>query len=99
MPAYHRTEGLVRVAPAYRGKPVLTAEQIEDVVARHDRYWIVEVHYAKADPTDLLMTVEVTNAGPEADVVHVLPTLWFRNTWSWEDAPHRPSLRAHDDAT
>jgi L-cysteine S-thiosulfotransferase len=33
MPAYHRTEGLVRVAPAYRGKPVLTAEQIEDVVA------------------------------------------------------------------
>ena len=42
------------------------------------------MHYAKADPDDLLMTVEVTNAGPDADVLHVLPTAWFRNTWSWE---------------
>ena len=49
-----------------------------------DRYWVVEVHYAKAGPEDLLMTVEVTNAGPEADVLHVLPTAWYRNTWSWE---------------
>ena len=39
-----------------------------------DRYWIVEVDYAKADPTDLLMTIRVTNAGPEADTLHVLPT-------------------------
>jgi hypothetical protein len=46
------------------------------------------VRYAKADPTDLLMTVRVTNAGPEADTLHVLPTAWFRNTWSWDfDAP------------
>ena len=42
------------------------------------------MHYAKAGPDDLLMTVEVTNAGPEAEVLHVLPTAWFRNTWSWE---------------
>ena len=53
-----------------------------------DRYWIVEVHYAKADPDDLLMKISVTNAGPDADTLHVLPTAWFRNTWSWEiDAP------------
>ena len=50
-----------------------------------DRYWIVEVDYAKASPTDLLMAVRVTNAGPEADTIHVLPTVWFRNTWSWDD--------------
>ena len=53
-----------------------------------DRYWIVEVHYAKADPDDLLMKISVTNAGPDTETLHVLPTAWFRNTWSWEiDAP------------
>ena len=56
-----------------------------------DRYWIIEVHYAKASADDLLMTVQVTNAGPEAATLHVLPTAWFRNTWSWEVA--RPSRR------
>ncbi|MFI5042718.1 MAG: glucosidase, partial [Acidimicrobiales bacterium] len=49
-----------------------------------DRYWAVEVRYAKADPTDLLIEIDVTNAGPDPDTIHVLPTAWFRNTWSWE---------------
>jgi len=63
------------------------------------RYWIVEVHYAKASPDDVLMKISVTNAGPEADALHVLPTAWFRNTWSWEiDAP-RPAMAATDDAS
>ena len=44
---------------------------------------MVEVDYAKATPTDICMRIRVTNAGPEADTLHVLPTLWFRNTWSW----------------
>ena len=57
-----------------------------------DRYWITEVWYAKDKPTDVLMTIEVTNAGPDADTLHVLPTAWFRNTWSWDiDAP-KPSM-------
>ncbi len=48
--------------------------------------------YAKDGPTDVLMTIRVTNAGPDQDTVHVLPTAWFRNTWSWDvDAP-RPAL-------
>jgi hypothetical protein len=47
-----------------------------------DRYWIVEVDYAKSDPHDVLMTVTVTNKGPEAETLHVLPTAWYRNTWS-----------------
>ena len=62
-----------------------------------DRYWITEVHYAKAGPDDLLMSVQVTNAGPEADTLHVLPTAWFRNTWSWDEAESRPALRASGD--
>jgi hypothetical protein len=59
-----------------------------------NRYWIVEVHYAKADPDDILMRVQVTNAGPEADTLHVLPTAWFRNTWSWDAGAPRPALAA-----
>jgi hypothetical protein len=62
-----------------------------------DRYWITEVHYAKASPDDLLMAIQITNAGPDADTVHVLPTAWFRNTWSWGDKEPRPVLRASGD--
>jgi hypothetical protein len=62
-----------------------------------DRYWIVEVHYAKAGPDDLLMAVQLTNRGPDAETIHVLPTAWFRNTWSWGDDGERPSLRATGD--
>ena len=51
-----------------------------------DKYWIVEVTYAKAGPDDLLMAITVTNAGPDADTLHVLPTAWFRNTWAWDKA-------------
>jgi hypothetical protein len=61
-----------------------------------DQYWIVDVAYAKAGPDDLLMTVTVTNAGPDADTVHVLPTAWFRNTWSWDTDAPRPSMAATD---
>jgi len=62
-----------------------------------DRYWIAEVHYAKAGPDDLLMAIQLTNQGPEAETIHVLPTAWFRNTWSWGDNGERPSLRASGD--
>jgi hypothetical protein len=67
-------------------------ELLDTGVFDDNRYWITEVIYAKDSPTDVLMTVRVTNAGPESDTVHVLPTAWFRNTWSWDvDAP-RPAL-------
>ncbi len=62
-----------------------------------DRYWIVEVHYAKADPDDILMAIEVTNAGPDAATLHVLPSAWFRNTWSWEIGAPKPLLSAAGD--
>ena len=79
-----------------RGKFDPEYELLDTGVFDDDRYWITEVHYAKADPTDLLMTIRLTNAGPAADTVHVLPTAWFRNTWSWDvDAP-KPVMYAAD---
>ena len=50
--------------------------------------------YVKADPRDVLMSVRVTNAGPDTDTLHVLPTAWFRNTWSWDVDSPRPGLEA-----
>jgi len=64
-------------------------ELIDTGVFAEDRYWITEVHYAKAGPDDILMTIEVTNAGPDEAQLHVLPTAWFRNTWSWDGGADR----------
>jgi Mannosylglycerate hydrolase MGH1-like glycoside hydrolase domain len=55
------------------------------------------VHYAKAGPDDLLMAISVTNQGPDTDSLHVLPTAWFRNTWSWDVNAPRPDLAATGD--
>jgi len=78
----------LRAENGRRGKQDPEYELLDTGVFDQDRYWITEVWYAKDDPTDVLMTVRVTNAGPEADTLHVLPTAWFRNTWSWDvDAP------------
>ncbi len=64
-----------------------------------DRYWIVEVDYTKAAADDLLMTVRATNAGPDADTLHLLPSVWFRNTWSWDEGASAPQLRAGSGTT
>jgi len=79
---------------AARSKQDPEYELLDTGVFDDDRYWVVEVDYAKADPTDVLMRVRVTNAGPEPAQLHVLPTLWFRNRWSWGDDVIKPSLRA-----
>jgi hypothetical protein len=68
---------------ARRSREEREYELLDTGVFDEDRYWVVEVTYAKAGPTDVLMQVDVTNAGPDDDVLHVLPTLWFRDTWSW----------------
>src|SRR2546427_3553565 len=59
-----------------------------------DRYFDVLVEYAKAAPDDLLIRITATNRGPEAAELHLLPTVWFRNTWSWDASATRPVLRA-----
>ena len=66
-----------------RGKNDPEFELFDTGVLNENRYWDVEVEYAKASPEDILMRVTVHNRGPETARLHVLPTLWFRNTWSW----------------
>jgi hypothetical protein len=68
-------------------------ELMDTGVFDDDRYWVVEVIHAKDDPDDLLMEISVTNAGPEPAMLHVLPHLWFRNTWAWEHGAVPPVLR------
>ena len=69
-------------------------ELLDTGVFDDDRYWVVDVVHAKDDPQDLLMEIRVTNAGPQTDTLHVLPHLWFRNTWSWDEGASRPAMRA-----
>jgi hypothetical protein len=73
-------------------------ELIDTGVFDDNRFWVVEVDYAKADTRDLLMRVRVTNAGPEPATLHVLPTLWFRNVWAWglPGKDEVPVIRAAD---
>jgi len=79
---------------ARRGRADPEFELLDTGVFDEDRYWAVTVDYAKAAPRDVCMTVRVENNGPDAAVIHVLPTLWFRNTWSWGLDDPRPRLCA-----
>ncbi|HVX20985.1 MAG TPA: hypothetical protein VHB02_06540 [Acidimicrobiales bacterium] len=81
-----------------RGREEPEYELLDTGIFDDDRYWIVEAHYAKATPHDLLLSVQVTNAGPDADTLHVLPTAWFRNTWSWEHNAAKPQMAASGPA-
>ncbi|HMP61064.1 MAG TPA: glucosidase [Gemmatales bacterium] len=69
-------------------------ELLDTGVFADSRYFDVIVEYAKASPEDLLIQVTIANRGPEAAELHVLPTLWFRNVWSWESGAVKPQLRA-----
>ena len=69
-------------------------ELLDTGVFADNRYFDVFVEYAKGDVEDILIKITVTNQGPEAARLRLLPTIWFRNTWSWDRASVRPSLRA-----
>ena len=58
-------------------------ELIDTGIFDDDRYFDVEIEYAKADVDDVLMRITVHNRGPEQAAIHVLPQAWFRNIWSW----------------
>jgi hypothetical protein len=79
---------------AGRGHGDAEYELIDTGVFDDDRYFDVEVDYAKASPTDLLMRVTVRNRGDLDAPVDVLPTLWFRNTWAWGHGTVKPTLEA-----
>ncbi len=69
-------------------------ELIDTGVFDEDRYFDVLAEYAKEAPDDILVRVTATNRGPAPAELHLLPTLWYRNTWAWDAGAERPSLRA-----
>jgi Glycosyl hydrolase family 63 C-terminal domain len=79
-----------------RGKGDKEYELLDTGIFAADRYFDVQVEYAKASPEDLLVRITIVNRGPESARLRVLPTLWFRNTWSWGNAAQRPLLRRVD---
>ena len=66
-----------------RGKSAPEFELIDTGIFEGDRYFDVVVEYAKADVEDILIEITVSNRGPEQAELNLLPTIWFRNTWSW----------------
>src|SRR6266536_4986557 len=75
-----------------RGKDQPEFELLDTGVFDDNRYFDVCVEYAKADVEDVLVKITVANRGPEAANLRLLPTIWFRNTWSWGDAGAKPEL-------
>jgi hypothetical protein len=73
-------------------------ELLDTGVFKDDRYFDVAVEYAKEAPEDVLVRVTVSNRGPEPAALHVLPTLWFRNTWTWWPEAPRPRIEAAEGA-
>ena len=67
-------------------------ELIDTGIFDQDRYFDVVVEYAKLAPEDILVQISVCNRGPDRCGIHILPTLWFRNTWAWRPGSPRPSL-------
>jgi len=79
-----------------RSRSELEYELLDTGIFDADRYFDVFVEYAKGDAEDILIKISVANRGPEAAPLHLLPTLWFRNTWSWTDGGSKPALRKLD---
>ena len=89
-----------------RSREEFEYELLDTGIFNDDRYFDVFVEYAKEGPEDVLIRITAYNRGPETARLRVLPTLWFRNTWSWTDDARKPSVReagpgeiqaSHDD--
>ena len=76
-----------------RGRHEMEYELLDTGVFNDDRYFDVFVEYAKETAEDLLIQITIHNRGPEPAELHVLPTLWFRNEWSWHGTVERPNLQ------
>src|SRR5271168_2058642 len=79
---------------AARGRDDAEFELLDTGIFDEDRYFDIFVEYAKNGPEDILMRVTAHNRGPESAVIHLVPQLWFRNTWAWEGNHPKPVLRA-----
>jgi Mannosylglycerate hydrolase MGH1-like glycoside hydrolase domain len=76
-----------------RGRNDMEYELLDTGIFNDDRYFDVFVEYAKAGPGDILIQISVSNRGSDTGTLHVLPTLWFRNTWAWWPERGKPALR------
>ena len=76
-----------------RNRGDMEYELLDTGIFNEDRYFDVFVEYAKQTPEDILIQISVSNRGPEPATLHVLPTLWFRNTWTWWPDTPKPSLQ------
>ncbi|HMG36284.1 MAG TPA: glucosidase [Blastocatellia bacterium] len=74
-------------------------ELMDTGVFDEDRYFDVVVEYAKSTPEDILIRISATNRGSESAELHLLPTIWFRNTWSWDHNSKRPQLHRVRDTS
>jgi hypothetical protein len=81
-----------------RSRQELEYELLDTGVFEGDRYFDVFVEYAKAGPEDILIRISAINRGPEPAPLHVLPLLWFRNTWSWPDGSTKPVIARREHA-
>jgi len=81
---------------ARRTKDDSEFELFDTGIFAEDRYFDVTVEYAKGSPTDLLIRITVANRGPDEATIDLLPTIWFRNTWSWGIRGYKPSLTAYE---
>src|SRR5246500_2123422 len=83
-----------------RGKLASEFELMDTGVFNDDRYFDVFVEYAKADVEDILIRITIANRGPDEARINALPTIWFRNTWSWDhNQAVRPSIRPASNNT
>ena len=81
---------------AARGRDQPEYELIDTGIFDDDRYWQITVDYAKGGAEDVIVRVSARNMGDAPATLHVLPTLWFRNTWSWEPGAAVPQIRLED---
>ena len=96
---YPQTEfpyGRLVEANRRRGKHDSEFELLDTGVFDENRYFDITVEYAKADVEDMLIKITVTNRGPVEAKLSLLPTIWFRNTWSWGSDDYRPQLRTKE---
>jgi hypothetical protein len=77
-----------------RGKLEAEYELVDTGIFDEGRYFDIVVEYAKVEAEDLIIRISASNRGPDAAPIHLLPTLWFRNTWSWGRDDSRPSIAA-----
>ncbi|PZV10796.1 MAG: glucosidase, partial [Pseudanabaena sp.] len=78
----------------HRSRKEREFELLDTGVFDSDRYFDVVVEYAKNSPQDITIQISITNHAPDSQTIHLLPSLWFRNTWAWDNS-NKPSLHAH----